>query len=296
MWKSGRKNKGISNGTQVKKKRHAILAVVAISGLMLFFGPFLGAVFMLLLGNAFPNQSPAVRFVMNSYFPFIGLVIVVLLYCALWEKDIFKTMRGAGRGGMSGNNRKMLALGLVLGFGANGFCILLAWMRGSLTFSAGNSDLPYLLFAFVNVFVQSGGEEILSRGYMQGVLQKRYGIKTAILVNGLFFGLMHLANPGITVLSCVNTTLYGISMSVVLYYYNSLWFCIAHHTAWNFTQNFLFGLPNSGLAAEKSVLQLTDSSHSLFYDAQFGIEGGFVITVIAVVSIAAIVMKNRKKA
>ena len=47
------------------------------------------------------------------------------------------------------------------------------------------------------------------------------------------------------------------------------------HTAWNFTQNFLFGLPNSGLVSEASVFGLDAASaqDSLFYNVAFGVEG-----------------------
>jgi hypothetical protein len=48
------------------------------------------------------------------------------------------------------------------------------------------------------------------------------------------------------------------------------------HTGWNFTQNYLFGLPNSGLVSEASVFHLDAANGitNLIYDWDFGVEGG----------------------
>ena len=47
------------------------------------------------------------------------------------------------------------------------------------------------------------------------------------------------------------------------------------HTGWNFTQNLLFGLPNSGLVSEASVFGLDAASarNSFVYNVDFGVEG-----------------------
>lgn len=50
--------------------------------------------------------------------------------------------------------------------------------------------------------------------------------------------------------------------------------CIfAAHAMWNFTQDFIFGLPDSGKPAAVSIFNTTVSSSSFFYDKDFGIEG-----------------------
>lgn len=275
-------------------KRHSILAVVIIALFLMFGGSFFGGILMLLLRLIFPNQSSDVQFVISTYFLFIGIDIFVLAYCVLCEKDILKSMRSAKHGGLRGNTSKMFWGGLILGFVSNGFCILIAWINKDLTFDYNVFSPAFFLFAFTNVLIQAGAEELLSRGYMQGALMERYSFRTAVIVNGLFFGLMHLPNDGVTILSIVNTTVYGIVMSMITYYFHSLWFSIAHHTAWNFTQNFIFGLPNSGLAAEKAIFKLTGSRHSIIYNSQFGVEGGIVIFILGLITIIAIFFWSKK--
>jgi hypothetical protein len=50
---------------------------------------------------------------------------------------------------------------------------------------------------------------------------------------------------------------------------------MAAHTAWNFTQNIIFGLPNSGSVVPYSIFMLDASTarDSLFYNVGFGVEG-----------------------
>ena len=45
---------------------------------------------------------------------------------------------------------------------------------------------------------------------------------------------------------------------------------------WNFTQNFIFGLPNSGLVSEASVFHLDAATgiSNWIYSYEFGVEGG----------------------
>ena len=292
-----RKKTEISNGAKgsvKQKKRHSIPSVIFIALILTFVGSIFGGVLSAIVQVSILDLSEAVSFVMNTYFPFIGLVILLLGYCFIKEKEIFKSMGSAGKGGLQGNTFKMLVFGLVLGFASNGACILVAWLNKDLSFFLQDISPTYFVFAFVCVLIQSGAEELLSRGYMQGALMERYGIKTAILVNGLFFGLMHIPNDGMTVLAIMNVTLYGVVMSMVTYHFRSLWFCVAHHTAWNFTQNFIFGLPNSGFAAEESLLELTGSRQSILYDVQFGVEGGVVVCIFGLITTTVLIMRSKK--
>lgn len=282
-----------------RKKRHFFLLVPIIAYLLLTVGGILGAIPVVLVQyfSVF-NFSDGVNFILDWYMPFIGIVLMVCLYCALFEKDIMRSMRYAKHGGTTGNTGKMFLFGILFGFGTNAACILAAWLAGDIRLAVGQFDLPFLAFSFLIVLIQSGAEEILSRGYMQKALQERYGIVTAIAINSIFFGAMHLGNDGFTVFSFLNITMYGIALSLVAYYFDSLWFCIAMHTAWNFTQNLLFGLPNSGLVSESSFLYLTESHNSLIYDATFGVEGGIVVLLIEVIWIVAMIWykKGRKQA
>ncbi len=53
---------------------------------------------------------------------------------------------------------------------------------------------------------------------------------------------------------------------------------------WNFTQDFLFGLPDSGKPAVASVFSTTaNRTSSMFFDENFGIEGSFMAIIVNLV-------------
>ena len=278
----------------VKKKRHFILSVIAIALVLLFGGTLLWELPMLGIRALFPNMSAGAAFLL-LYLSFITIDAAVLVYCALCEKDIFRSFLPKSHGGAVGNTLKHFGVGLLVGFGLNALCVLLAWLHGDIHLYAGRFELPYLLCALVCVCVQSSAEELITRGYMMGALQKRYPVWVAVATNSLLFAVLHLANAGVTPLSVLTLVVYGVAMSLFAYTLQSIWMCMAIHTAWNFTQNFLFGLPNSGIVAEKSFLHLEAASDSLFYNVGFGVEGSLTAVLLLTGVCVGIVLYARKK-
>lgn len=174
-----------------------------------------------------------------------------------------------------GNNWKYLLFGLVLGFALNGFCILIAWLHHDIVLTYDAIHPLWFVVVFLTVFIQSSAEELLCRGFLYQKLRRSYkNPVVAIVGNALLFALLHLANDGVTVLSVLNIFLVGILFSLMVYYMDSLWCAFAVHTAWNFTQNILFGLPNSGINVPYSVFKLDAATarDSFAYNVGFGIE------------------------
>ena len=74
---------------------------------------------------------------------------------------------------------------------------------------------------------------------------------------------------------------------------------MAAHGAWNFTQNIIFGLPNSGITVPFSVFKLDASTarNSFAYNVGFGIEGTLVADIVLI--LACVIMylwgRNKKK-
>lgn len=175
------------------------------------------------------------------------------------------------------NKMRQLGYGLLIGFIMNFTCILCALVHGDikLYFDFALTELPLLIFAFVCTFIQSTTEELWCRGFMYERLSEHYPLWVAIVVNGALFGALHMFNPGVGVIPIVDIVLCGLSFSLLRWYTDSIWTPMAVHTAWNFTQNFLFGLPNSGLVSELSVFHLgaANGINNLIYNYDFGVEG-----------------------
>lgn len=263
-----------------KQKRHFILWVLLIGLGLMLHGELLGQ--LLVMVPQMLWSIPDRWSFSLMYFAFIGIDLLVLGYCALAEKELMVVFRPAKRGGLAGNNGKEFLLGLLIGFIMNGVCILAAWLHGDLDFSMGRFYPVYLIVTFLCVMVQSGAEELLTRGYMLGALRERYPLWVAVLANSLLFGALHLTNPGITVISFLDIVLTGVAFSLVVVWRDSLWMAVALHTMWNFTQSILFGLPNSGIVSQGSLLHLEAAKGSLFYDPVFGVEGTWLAILVQV--------------
>ena len=104
----------------------------------------------------------------------------------------------------------------------------------------------------------------------------------ALVGNPALFAVLHLMNRGVTALSVLNIFLVGLLFSMCVYYFNSFWMVAAIHTSWNFTQNILLGLPNSGNVAPFSIFKLEGAVDSLAYNVGFGIEGTALACVVLV--------------
>lgn len=266
--------------------------VLVLVGQML--GGVLVGIFSICLGSHI-EQIYDVWYTASMYAVFIGIWIVTLLFIGISRRRraIFQAL---GRKA-AGNNGKNLLLGLVIGFGLNGICILAASLHQDIVLRFESVRPVSLLVILVMVFIQSSAEELVCRGFLYQMLLKGSRRPVfAIVGNSLFFAVLHLFNQGVTVLSILNIFLFGILFSLMVYYMDSLWCAFAVHTMWNFTQNILFGLPNSGMVVPYSVFKLDAASarNSLAYNVGFGIEGTILADVVILAACVVLCLWGRK--
>lgn len=235
------------------------------------------------------------------YAAFIVVWGIVILFCLI-VKSNRPILRSFLRG-LKGNTIPKYLLGLLFGFGVNAICIGAAVLHGDIQITwpgiAASAIVPFFVLA-VAVVVQCGSEELLYRGYYFQRLRKGYKNPAfAILINPIPFFLAHVFNPGATFLALLNVYLVGVLMSLMLYCFDSFWFVVAFHSAWNFTQNAIFGLPNSGNILNMSIgkLDTATAGNSFFYNTVFGVEAAGFTTLLMIVLILVffvIVRKSKK--
>ena len=147
------------------------------------------------------------------------------------------------------------------------------------------------------ILCQAGGEELICRLFIMGKLRRRYKSPVvAILGNSIFFTILHLGNPGITAVSVISILIASILFSLVVFYTDNIWMAISMHTAWNFMQTIVFGLPNSGMPSPYSVMKVVKAADGFFFDCGFGVEGawGAVAVLAAVIAVLIVLIRNRK--
>ena len=233
---------------------------------------------------------------LENYLLFFGIWIVILLNPLIFKGN--RPMLKAIGYSRKGNNVTGFLMGLLLGFGTNGFCILMSLLAGDIKLSFYGFDFVVLLTFALAVFIQSGAEELADRFFLYQRLRRRYRHPAvAVLGNALIFALLHVGNPGFTVVSGLQIFLVGLVFSLMVYYYNNLWGTMSFHAAWNYTQNIIFGLPNSGIVSEYSIFRLEAASarNGLFYNVSFGVEGSIGACLLLGLLAAVIIYLNRNR-
>lgn len=237
----------------------------------------------------FKNENAA--YFLDMYFSTIGAWVGFVLVITIFSRNrpMWKAFFYNGHG----NNIRSIFIGILLGGGMNGACVFMSWLRGDINLTY-NEFNPALFFAFLFcVMIQSGSEEIIDRCYLYQKLRRRYRWPiVAVAVNALVFMALHMGNPGVTKLGLLQVFEIGVLFSLIVYYYDSLWTAIWAHTAWNFSQSIVFGLPNSGIVSQYSVFKLdaANARDGLFYNTSFGVEGSpGACVLIAVVCVLVLI-------
>ena len=191
---------------------------------------------------------------------------------------------------------KNIALGLFFGFLQISIYVLVDLGRGVLGYNGielGNLNLIFLAY-FLGFFIQSTSEEFLVRGILTRVLYDKYGKNLAIILPSIFFGLLHLGNEGVTILSTLNTILVGIFFAKLLFYSDNIMLTSGAHAGWNFSMAMIYDLNVSGFSGFDSLLNFKILNYAL-YDKVYGPEGSIVVTFIEIISILIIFYLEKRK-
>ena len=284
----------LSNASKKKRKLSLLdnfIGIPFVAFLLLCVGQFLSMYVLSLPLNAVAEflipgiTATGMWFTATFYLNFLGIWIVVLLFLAATPKNrpILKALTTKTKG----NTLKMFAVGLGIGLGMNLLCAFIAMLNGDIHITFDSFRPISFLFVFLAVLIQSGAEELICRVFVYQRMMRRYGSPVfAALVNAAFFSLIHLGNDGAGFLPLLNIFIYGLLFSAMVIWMDSPWATMAAHASWNFCQNILLGLPNSGNVLPYSVFKLetATATDSFAYSVAFGLEG----TITACVTLFAV--------
>jgi len=258
--------------------------------LIVFMGvvPILLQLPIALLGIIPDEYNNALTEVLVEYmfYPGVTLISFIILFLFKENKDLRKVF--------SLKNNKIL-YGLLIGFGLNAISVLLAYLFGYLKLAYSGFNIGLLLISFISVTIQSASEEVICRGYLMEKILKDYKSPVlAIMLNSLIFALFHIFNDGASIFSTYSIFVIGILFSLFAYYNGNIWESVAIHTMWNFTQNFIFGLPNSGYPAIYSIFKITEAKNGFAYNTVFGVESTITVLLLDILVIVIIQLLHKK--
>ncbi len=225
------------------------------------------------------------------------LFITATMIAILLAKVILKRNM-ASMGFVKANMVSQYVSGLVIGTLLFSGVVLIGTMIGALKFQGYILDGQWgiLFLFFIGFIIQGMGEEVMVRGYLMPSLAARMQLKYAILISSLAFAALHLLNSGMTVLSFLNLTLFGIFACIYMCKTQNIWGICAIHSIWNFVQGNFFGILVSGQDVNVSVFSFASTpNQTLLNGGSFGMEGGIIVTIILLIACGLMLLYKRNE-
>ena len=190
---------------------------------------------------------------------------------------------------------KNLTIGIILGTILQSLTIFVIYLKGGYSIISINPILfivPPMTVAFSSAIV----EEILLRGIVFRITEEKLGSYLALIISAILFGAMHLANPNSSLIAGIGLAIQaGLLLAAAYIYSRKLWFPIALHFAWNFTQSAIFGANVSGNTISKTLITSKIEGAEWFTGGQFGPEGSIQATVFCLIATIILLILSHKE-
>lgn len=135
-------------------------------------------------------------------------------------------------------------------------------------------------------------EEMLFRGVLLRQLEKMVGTWGALALTSGFFGAAHLGNPGATWFAALAIAMEaGILLGAAYLLTRRLWLAIGIHSAWNFTQGWVYSVPVSGGKAPDGLFISVRHGPEWLTGGAFGLEASAVAMVVATLAGVILLVK-----
>jgi membrane protease YdiL (CAAX protease family) len=190
--------------------------------------------------------------------------------------------------------RKSFEIGLrksisetVIGF--LGGVALIAFVAGLLAIfgyykvSGFSGEQGILVKAFFRFGIGAFIQEFFVRLILYRLLEELMGTWSALIIVAAFFGLIHIGNENATVFTSIAIAVSDILLVAAFVYTRRLWLVWGLHFGWNFMQDGVLGLPNSGITELPSWIQPTVTGPGWFTGGSFGVEASVVAIALQVI-------------
>jgi membrane protease YdiL (CAAX protease family) len=190
---------------------------------------------------------------------------------------------------------KSLTIGIILGVLLQSLTILVIYLKGGYSIVSVNPILflvPPLTMAFTSAIF----EETLMRGIIFRITEEKLGSYFGLIISAVIFGAMHLANPNSSMTAAIGLAIQaGLLLASAYIYARNLWFPIAIHFAWNFTQSAIFGANVSGNTISKTLVTSKIEGAEWFTGGQFGPEGSIQATTFCFIATVILLILSHKE-
>ncbi|WP_419749123.1 CPBP family intramembrane glutamic endopeptidase [Terrisporobacter petrolearius] len=282
----------IEEATQGKRLLN-IFIVLVLGLLIIFVGSAIGFVLISLMPPSLTSDN-FWNMIFTHTFGFLPIAILVFGVIKAIEKRSLTSI------GFRKNKFFIkFILGFLLGFLSFTIVTVVLLVTGNIAKNPDTSLLqgvpaigPVILVIFAWI-VQSGTEEIFSRGWMLTSIGAKYNKVLAIIVTSLFFSVLHFTSGEVTIIAAINIALAGILLAIYVIKSNDLWGAIGWHSAWNWAQGSIYGFQVSGNDLKlPSIFLLHSVGNKTITGGNFGPEAGIVATFILITIIIILLSKK----
>jgi uncharacterized protein len=227
----------------------------------------------------------------------VAKIVLLLAATFLTAKIERRSVWSYGLGGT--RSLRNFTIGILCGFVSLSLLIGLLAVGKYIIFDGwaaqGDAIAGYAIFWAFDFLLVGFYEENQLRGYLQQTLARGVGFWPAAICTSVVFGLTHIGNSGETLVGIAQVALAGLVLCAGLRLTGSLWWSIGFHTAWNWTQSFVYGTLNSGLPAQGHLLSSHPTGDPRLSGGKVGPEGSLVcIALLLVILALMVVMLNRR--
>ena len=193
--------------------------------------------------------------------------------------------------------RAVRELGSGLALGALLFCLTIGILAALGAYQITGNNGWMVMLAILPASILGGVlEEVVIRGVVFRILEQWLGSWVALAISAVIFGVLHLLNPGATLLNAAAISIEaGVLLAAAFMLTRRLWLCIGIHIAWNFTQGGIFSVAVSG-GQSKGLLQSRMVGPDWLTGGTFGAEASVVaLAVCAAAGVVLVVLAIRKE-
>ena len=217
----------------------------------------------------------------------VGVLVAYFVYRAyvrFVEKRTATELSGKGA-------PRELGVGMLLGFGLVSVCIGLLWLLGDYHV-AGIGVWTTLFVLLANNGAGAFVEEVLLRGVVFRISEEKLGTWIALAISAVLFALLHLASANATVTSVIVVGLEGgVLLSAAYVLTRRLWLAIGIHFAWDFSQDYLFGVSRG----VDGLVQGRITGPALLSGGSAGLEGSSLALILCLIASAYLLARAARK-
>jgi len=179
--------------------------------------------------------------------------------------------------------------GFLISFALVGFMVLLMYLLGY--YRVIKLDSPQIIVDSFFFFGMGAFLQVLAfRVVLFRLFEELLGTWFAFILIAAIFGAAHFPNPNTSLWSILALIITDILLVAAFIYTRRIWLVWGIHMGWNFFQDGIFGMPNSGITEFQSWIQPAISGPEWITGGSFGIEAS-VIAVCLSLGVAVVILK-----